>query len=264
MMNKMNSDEIDLMELLARIYRAIKRNRLIFGILPLSGVIFALSLAYNSSDKFSSSMMITTDLLSENEAKFIFDELEKADSIPGLSSEEERKLLGLSFEVEQTEQNEVIDVSKRVYLKVTAVVSDPTMFPSLEKTIVKYINSVDPVERNRKNQDFFYRQMITRIDSEIAAMDQVKQKTETMASYVDPSELYAKTVELFKVRTESEIKLKSISTVQVTKGFGSLIKDARLSKILVVGIGFALGFFIAILLLFIKFFNDYNRALKIE
>ena len=85
-----------------------------------------------------------------------------------------------------------------------------------------------------------------------------------MASYVDPSELYAKTVELFKMRTESEIKLKSISTVQVTKGFGSLIKDARMSKLVVAVAGLALGFFIAILLLFVKFFNDYNRALKIE
>jgi hypothetical protein len=106
--------------------------------------------------------------------------------------------------------------------------------------------------------------MIAKIDGEIAAMDQVKQKTEAMASYVDPSELYAKTVELFRIRTESEIKLKSISTVQVTKGFGSLIKDARMSKVVVAAAGLALGFFIAILLLFIKFFNDYNRALKIE
>jgi uncharacterized protein YacL len=106
--------------------------------------------------------------------------------------------------------------------------------------------------------------MIAKIDNEIAAMDQVKQKTDAMASYVDPSELYAKTVELFRIRTESEIKLKNINTVHVAKGFGSLIKDARLSKMLAAAIGLALGFVIAILLLFIKFFNDYNRALKIE
>jgi tetrahydromethanopterin S-methyltransferase subunit F len=249
------------MELLARVYRAIKRNLLLFTVLPVTGVIFTLSLAYNSSDKFSSSMMITTDLLSEQEAKFIFDELEKADSIPGLSSEERKKLLGLNFEVAQGEQN---DKSKRVYLKVTAIVTDPTIFPSLEKTVVLYINSVDPVVRSRKDQELFYKQMIAKIDNEIAAMDQVKQKTDAMASYVDPSELYAKTVELFRIRTESEIKLKNINTVHVAKGFGSLIKDARLSKMLAAAIGLALGFVIAILLLFIKFFNDYNRALKIE
>jgi hypothetical protein len=261
MTKKVHSDEIDLMELLARVYRAIKRNLLLFTVLPVIGVIFTLSLAYNSSDKFSSSMMITTDLLSENEAKFIFEELEKADSIPGLSSDEKRKLLGLNFEVGQSEQN---DKTKRVYLKITAIVTDPAIFPSLEKTVVKYINSVDPVVRSRQNQESYYKQMIAKIDGEIAAMDQVKQKTEAMASYVDPSELYAKTVELFKMRTESEIKLKSISNVQVTKGFGSLIKDARMSKLIVALAGLALGFFIAILLLFIKFFNDYNRALKIE
>ena len=261
MTKKMNSDEIDLMELLARVYRALKRNLLLVIILPVSGVIFTLSLAYNSGHKFSSSMMITTDLLSANEARFIFDELEKADSIPGLSVEEKKKLLGLSFDVEQGEQS---DKTKQVYLKITAIVTDPTIFPSLEKTVVRYINSVDPVVRSRQNQELYYKQMIAKIDGEIAAMDQVKQKTEAMASYVDPSELFAKTVELFKMRTESEIKLKSISTVQVTKGFGSLIKDAKLSKLVVAVAGLALGFFIAVLLLFIKFFNDYNRALKIE
>lgn len=261
MTKKIHSDEIDLMELLARVYRAIKRNLLLFTVLPVTGVIFTLSLAYNSSDKFSSSMMITTDLLSENEAKFIFDELEKADSIPGLSSEEKRKMLGLNFEVEQGEQN---DRSKRVYLKVTAIVKDPAVFPSLEKTVVRYINSVDPVVRSRKDQELFYKQMIAKIDNEIAAMDQIKQKTDAMASYVDPSELYAKTVELFRIRTESEIKLQNINTVHVAKGFGSLIKDARLSKLLVAIVGLGLGFVIAILLMFIKFFNDYNRALKID
>lgn len=261
MTKKMNSDEIDLMELLARVYRAFKRNLLLVIILPVSGVIFTLSLAYNSGDKFSSSMMITTDLLSANEARFIFDELEKADSVPGLSSEEKKKLLGLNFDVDQGEQ---IDKTKQVYLKITAIVTDPAIFPSLEKTVVRYINSVDPVVRNRQNQELYYKQMITKIDGEITAMDQVKQKTEAMASYVDPSELYAKTVELFKMRTESEIKLKSISTVQVSKGFGSLIKDARMSKLVVAVAGLLLGFFIAALLLFVKFFNDYNRALKIE
>lgn len=261
MTKKIHSDEIDLMELLARVYRAIKRNLLLFTVLPVVGVIFTLSLAYNSSDKFSSSMMITTDLLSENEAKFIFDELEKADSIPGLSGEEKKKLLGLSFEVAQSEQS---DKSKRVYLKVTAIVTDPTIFPALEKTVVLYINSVDPVVQNRKDQELFYKQMIAKIDNEIAAMDQVKQKTDAMASYVDPSGLYAKTVELFKIRTESEIKLQNIHTVHVAKGFGSLIKDARMSKLLVAIVGLMLGFVIATLLLFIKFFNDYNRALKIE
>ena len=118
MTKKMNSDEIDLMELLARVYRAFKRNLLLVIILPVSGVIFTLSLAYNSGDKFSSSMMITTDLLSANEARFIFDELEKADSVPGLSSEEKKKLLGLNFDVDQGEQ---IDKTKQVYLKITAI-----------------------------------------------------------------------------------------------------------------------------------------------
>jgi hypothetical protein len=264
MTQKTQSDEIDLMELLARVYRAIKHNLLIFTILPIAGMIFTISMAYNSDDKFSSSMMITTDLLSINEAKFIFDELEKADSIPGLSSEERENLFALNFDVEQGEQQN--DKAKTVNLKVTAIVKDPKTFPSLEKEIVQYLNSVDPVIRNRRDQQIYYKQMIEKIDSEIAFMDQIKKQTDSksMASYVDPSDLYAKTVDLFKIRTESEIKLNNIQSVHVAKGFGSLIKDAKTPKLIVAIVGFVGGLVIATLLLFIKFFNDYNKALKIE
>ncbi|SKC38512.1 hypothetical protein [Ohtaekwangia koreensis] len=263
MTQKTQSDEIDLMELLARVYRAIKHNLLIFTILPIAGMIFTISMAYNSDDKFSSSMMITTDLLSINEAKFIFDELEKADSIPGLSGDERKNLLALNFDVEQGEQN---DKTKSVNLKVTAIVKDPKAFPSLEKEIVQYLNSVDPVIRNRRDQQIYYKQMIEKIDGEIAFMDQIKKQTDSksMASYVDPSDLYAKTVDLFKIRTESEIKLNNIQSVHVAKGFGSLIKDAKAPKFIAAIVGFVGGLVIATLLLFIKFFNDYNRVLKIE
>jgi hypothetical protein len=268
MTQKTQSDEIDLMELLAKAYRVIKRNLLLFIILPTGGVILTLSLAYNSNDKFSSSMMITTDLLSENEAKFIFEQLGKADSIPGLSSEELRKLLALDFYIEKGEPSESDGAKayRSVYLKATAIVTDPAIFPSLETAIIKYLNSVDPVIRNRNSRQLFYKQMIGKIDSEIVSMEKIKNQTDSraMATYVDPSDLYSETVKLFKERTENEIKLKDIESVHVAKGFGSLIKDAKTPKLIVAIVGFVGGLVIATLLLFIKFFNDYNKALKIE
>ncbi|HEY9044586.1 MAG TPA: hypothetical protein VIN08_01760 [Ohtaekwangia sp.] len=265
MTQKTSSDEIDLMELLAKLYRTVKRNILIFIILPAIGVIIALWLAYNSSDKFSSSMMITTNLLSANEARFIFDELGRADSIPGLTKDEENKLLVMNFEVQQDNIDEK-EAIRNIYVKATAVVTDPSIFPALEKTIVGYLNSVDPLVETRRDRELFYKQMIQKIDSEIASMDQIKKQTDSrvMASYIDPSDLYAKTVELFKERTENEIQLRDIETVHVTKGFGTLMKDAKLPKILVALSGFGVGLLLAIVLMFVKFFNDYNRALKLD
>ncbi|WP_333820777.1 hypothetical protein [Ohtaekwangia sp.] len=265
MTQKTSSDEIDLMELLAKGYRAIKQNLLLFTVLPIIGVIVALWLGYNSSDKFSSSMMITTDLLSATEARFIFDELGKADSLPGLSREEAHKLLVLNFEVQQ-DNIESRDALRNIYVKATAIVTDPSIFPALEKTIVNYINTVGPVVKTRNSRELFYKEMIKKIDGEIASMDQIKKQTDSraMASYIDPSDMFSKTVELFKERTDNEIRLHDIETVHITKGFGTLMKDAKLPKILVGLAGFGVGMLLAIVLMFIKFFNDYNRALKIE
>lgn len=271
MIQKTASDEIDLMELLARGYRAIKRNFLIFIILPLAGLVLTLSLSYNSGRKYASSMMITTNLLSEQEAKFIFKELEKSGSIPGLSEEENDKLVWIRFDVERGNGIGINDLKlaatgQVVYLTITAEVTDPAVFHGLESKLIEYLNKVGPVVQNRANQVEYYREMIKKIDQEIAAMDQIKASADNraLASYVDPSDLFAKTVELFKERTDNEIRLKNMQTVQITKGFGSLIKDSKLPKSVVGLIGLIAGFMLAVGLLFVKHFNSYNRSLKLE
>jgi hypothetical protein len=270
MTQKTVSGEIDLMELLAKGYRAVKANLLVFIILPLAGLVLMFSLSFRSGNKYASSMMITTNLLSENEAKFIFEELGRADSIPGLSEEESKKLVSLKFEVEKglsigTNDPKLASNGQMVYLKIIANVTDPSVFPAIEKKLIAYLNNVGPVMQNRKNLEIFYKSVIQKIDHEIAAMDQIKSSDKNaLANYVDPANLFAKTVELYKERVDNEVKLKNIESVQVAKGFGSLIKDSKMPKVIVAMVGLLMGLALATFLMFVRYFNSYNRSLNLD
>jgi hypothetical protein len=101
--------------------------------------------------------------------------------------------------------------------------------------------------------------MIRKIDGEIAAMDQIKSEisSKVQATYLSPADLFANTVSLYKEKTAYELKLQEIKNVHLVKGFDSLTTDAKMSKVLVVLIGFVTGLFVLFLLLFLKFFINY-------
>lgn len=254
-----NSDEIDLMELLARGYASFKRNIFLFILIPLAGAGIALGFSYTSKEKFSSSMMVETELLTPNEAKFIVEELKKTDSIPGLKRYTS-ELLGLRFQVEDNETSG----GKEVYLRITATVTTPAIFPSLEEVLIRYLNDTRPVRRNRTVREAFLKSMITEIDEEIAAMDKIKQQTDTrtMSNYVAPADLYAKTVEIYEQRNEFEMELKEIQSVHIVKGFQSLVKDARMSKAMLAIIGFIIGFLVVVVIMFVRYFNNFYKSRK--
>jgi len=269
-MDKNLSDEIDLMELLAKAYRNIKQHWVLFITLPLAGMAVALLFSFGGQEKYSSSMMLSTDLIGKNEAEFIVKELEAADSImPGLSTEEAMRLTNLKFTVESKIEsipvrNEVVVDREIVFVKITAEVTDPSIFPSLEKKIMRYMNSIDPVVQNRKRQEFLHRKMITKIDSEIVMLDNIRQQSDSraMAGYMNPASLFTKTVELYEDRTQRQLRLQDMTSVHLTKGFGSLMKDSRTPRTIISIIGIIGGLFLFVFIMFIQYFNKYNRSLN--
>lgn len=269
-MDKNLPDEIDLMELLAKAYRTIKQNLILFIALPIVGAALALLISYNSGDKYSSSMMVSTDLISKNEAEFIVKELEAADSIlPGLTTEEFQRMKSLRFTVEsKTEKvvgrNAVVVDREVVFLKITAETTDPAIFPSLKIKLLRYVNSIDPIRQKRKQQEFLNRKMIAKIDSEIVKIDDIRRHVDSraMAGYMNPAALFAQTVELYENRTERELRLRDLSSVRLTKGFGSLTKTSSLPRSIMLAMGFIAGLFAFVLIMFVQYFNKYNSSLK--
>ena len=265
-MDKREAAEIDLLQLIAAFFLQLKQNLLLTILLPVVGVGIALAISMRPrADIFESSLLVETSLLTDNECKFLFEQLDKVGIIPGLSEEEDQKVAGFSFKVTRNEGPVLTDqnpyqLDRSVYLEVTARVLDKDVLPALQKAVVNFINSSQSVVRHRNERSRFYSEMIARINMELSSMDEVKkQVTKTQATYLNPSELYASSVRLYEQKTEYEILAREIETIHLLKGFDSLTINAKTSLIQAILIGFGVGTGVLLLILFIRFFMSYFK-----
>ena len=256
-MNANDNQEIDLVELLANLYRSILKNWIPAIILPLAGIILAVSINSAVKDTLQSNMLIATDLLSKEECEFLFEELEKADTFPKLTSDQMKLVNKISFTVlDKKDAND-----KNVYLKVTAKVHSLKIFPILEKAVVSYLNECEPVTMNRRDKELITNGLIQKIEIEESGLDKVKERqiqdNEKATSYLSPADLFETSLELREKKIKYQIENENLKSVRVVKGFGSLTKNAKLSPILAGLIGFALGLMAFFFLLFLMFFKRY-------
>jgi hypothetical protein len=264
-MAKIENDEVNLLDVLASFMAALKKNLALTILLPIIGVLIALGVSYNSRDLFESSLLIETSLLTENECTFLFNQLDKVGIVPGLTEEEDREVSGFRFAISKNNDNDATKSElsqlgeKSLYLEVTARVYNQKVYPSLEKAIVKFINESPSVVRHRNDREKFYGAMIKKINTEIQAMEEIKKNVDItkQATYMNPSELYYRSVSLFKEKIQYEIRQEEIKAVHLIKGFDSLTIDAKKSKMMVALTGFAIGVAVLFLVLFIKFFARY-------
>jgi hypothetical protein len=258
-MEKRGTNEIDLLELIAKSFNVLRENLILTILFPLVGLGIALALSSRNKVTIQSEMLIETKLLREQECEFLFKQVGKSGGIPGITPEVEPHLVSLGYEVTGSETSTPLE--KTVYLKINATVSDKAVFPSLEKIIINFINESEPVVRNRKEKEKFYSSMISKIDAEIQAMETLQSRVANApVTYLDPSELYEAGVKIFKERMECESKLEDIKTIHVIKGFDTLTYNSQLSDSVVGFIGFVIGFMVLAIILFIKFFVQYYRA----
>lgn len=257
-MAKTESEEVNLLDLIAGFLATLKRNLLLTILFPLAGMLVALAVSYNSRDLFESSLLVETSLLSENECQFLFDQLNKVGTIPGLTNEEEQKLSGFSFKVYKTATDDELN-EKSIYIETTARVSDRNVFPVLQNALMNVINSYPPIARHRSEREKYYGDMITKIDLEIQAMENVKKQVagDVQATYLNPSELYANTVQLYRDKLIYELRRNQIKSVHLVKGFDTLTVDARSGPLLAVIVGFIIGVAILCVVLFVQYLARY-------
>jgi hypothetical protein len=265
-MDKRQAGEIDLLELIAGFFMALRRNLVLSIVMPLAGILTAIGISSTSKDVFESTLLIETSLLTDMECKFLFEQLDKFGVIPGLTKEQGDQVAGFSFRVTRndgpilTEQNSYL-LNRAVFLEVTAKVHDQSILPALQKSLVDFINGSAPVMRHRRDRTKFYNEMIQRIDREILAMDDIKKEIsgKTQATYLNPSGLFENSVNLYEKRTEYEIKQSEITSIHLLKGFDSMTINAGMSSTIAAIIGFAIGFASLCLLLFFQFFFSFYK-----
>ena len=267
-MRNIESEEINLLDILASLYATVKRHLLLAILLPLIGAIIAVAIIYNSRDRIQSSLLIETSLLSKSECKFLFDQLGKSGMLPGLTKEEQSVVAGFKFEVIEdnsrpvTQVNPVQRVENAIYVEVTATVYDQKILPRLQNALINFISQSPTVARQRADGEKYYGQMIERIDREIAAMEGVKKQVDAnrQATYLNPSELYSKTVDLFKEKIHYEIAREEIKEIHLIKPFDTLTINAKMSNVLAALIGLGSGFILFWIIVFLLYFGSYYRS----
>jgi len=258
--------EIDLLELLAKFFSALRKNVILTIACPLLGIALAVLIAKIKKESTHAEMMIVTDLLTEGEAKFLTEQLSSADTVPGINEQQRRNIGNLKYEVIKGEFPIITDKTTLigkvpVYIQIKAETSDKKVLPVLQNVLVNYINGAEPVIKERRERKAFYINMIQKIDLELAAIEEVKKNIDsrTQATYLNPSELFSETVTLYDRKLNYQRGLKEIESIQIVKGFGSLSKGAGFPMTYYIVFGVFGGIIILSILMFIGYFANYYR-----
>lgn len=257
-MEKNEAEEIVLLDVLAGYFAALQRNLTLAISLPIIGAIVGISYFFTSSDVWESSVLIETSLLTPQEGEFLFSQLENVRLIPGLTKEQQKEIKKIKYKVlEEKTENRLNDQS--VYLQATARVYNRKIFLVLQEALVELINTSPPVVRHRGERMLYYDHLITKIEEEISAMDSVKSQVsgQIQATYLNPSLLYAQTVDLFREKMSLQIKRDEIKTVHLVKEFDYLSFDRKPPFLTLAFGGLVVGLLLVTVVLFVKFFLAY-------
>jgi len=262
MERKHSAQEINLLEMLAKLYGTLRRNWLLAIILPVLGIIAGYGQYSLSKDALKSSMMISTRLITEEESNFLFDELGKGRAIFGLTK---GKITQIKFSVKEGKKNDSeldkLNTAPPVYFKITATIKDTSALPEIQEAIINYLNNTAPIKRHREQRQKLYNLMIFKIDQELAALNEVEKEVgnQTKATFLDPSTLFSRSVDLYRERVTYELALKDIESVQVVKGFGS---PSRPSRIIFVSLGLLAGIILLAIVIFARYFRSYYNQFE--
>lgn len=259
-----DQDEIDILELLAKFYTMLRQNLLLVVGFPVAGMLVAFSLNKLTPGGVVSEMMAITSYLSESECNFLMEQLESADSIPGLPDEFKNAVVSISHETE-TERNAAEPNMKvnesRISVRIKASVKKFSVLPELQEAIVNYLDSSEPVTRKRKNEEVYLNELITKIVSESDSLQEVKGQLNNTPKvmFLNPSDLFVQAVQLYDTKVQYEIRLKNIQQIEIVQGFTDMPKNAGLSSPYSLGLGFLGGCLVLAFVLFMKFFSSYYK-----
>lgn len=262
----LNSDEIDLLELLARIVISIKSNiKLIVGAFLIGSL---LGLAYYQfvPKSYESRMLISSEILTESYSKSIAEDLNKLikeKNIQSLSS----KLSITQAEALALEKLEVKNAIEKAdsrkeeeknYLTISCQTSDNSIWPSLQNGLISFLENNDYVKIRVEQKKKYFTQVIEKIDKELVdlnelksriASGQVTQSSKDNLILFDPTTVNTKILDLNKEKINLQNQLEIVNSIQVVEGFTVFEKpiSPKLSISLSAGASFGL-FFVALII----------------
>jgi hypothetical protein len=262
------NDEIDLLELLAKIVITIKSNILSIIIAFVIGSILGLCYYQFVPKSYESSMLISSGILTESYSKNLVSDINKlikeknlitVSTKLGITQQEASKLGKLEIK-SAIEKSDGIKEAEKNYLTIIGQSSDNSIWPGLQKGLINFFESNDfvkiRVDHNRK----YYTQIIEKIDKELIDLQELKsnissgkmsQSGKDNLILFDPTTVNTKILELNKEKIGMQNALETVNSVQLVEGFTVFEKPVspKLSISLVAGASVGL-FFVALIIAF--------------
>lgn len=265
----LNSDEIDLLELLARIVISIKSNfKLIVGAFLIGSL---LGLAYYQfvPKSYESRMLISSDILTESYSKTIADDLNKLIKERNIESLSSKLNLSLTEalaigKLEVKNAIEKVDGRKeeeKNYLTITCQTSDNSIWPNLQNGLVNFFEKNDYVRIRVEQRKKYYTQVIEKIDKELVDLNELKsriangqitQSSKDNLILFDPTTVNTKILDLNKEKINLQNSLETVNSVQLVEGFTVFEKPVSPKLSISLSAGASFGLFIVALIIGFK------------
>jgi len=264
----LNSDEIDLLELLARIVISIKSNFKLFVGAFIIGSLLGLAYYQLVPKTFESRMLISSEILTESYSKAIAEDLNKLineKNIETLSSKlnltpTEALALGKLEVKNAIEKADGRKEEEKNYLTITCQTRDNSIWPAVQSGLINFFETNTYVKIRVEQRKKYYTQVIEKIDKELVDLNdlksritnsQVTQSNKDNLILFDPTTVNTKVLDLNKEKINLQNSLETVNSVQLVEGFTVFEKPVspKLSISLVAGSSFGL-FFVALLIAF--------------
>lgn len=269
------TDEIDLLDLLAKTIRLIRNNTKILLLCLSLGIAAGLARHFTTEKVYQSKMILLSDILTSSYSERL------SEILTTLIKEKNTKILSQRLEVTEAEAAKIVEIKIESVKKekaedekesstfiVTVEVHDNVILNKLQNGIVNYLRNNEFVNVRVQQRKFLYQTMMEKVDQEIKSLDSLKVRLSSGKPVyansaemllVDPTNIYSKIIELNHQLVGYKNSLELVNSIQLVEGFTPFEKPVRPKlSISLVG-GFSLGLIFAGLAIFIKFVRTMLR-----
>jgi uncharacterized protein involved in exopolysaccharide biosynthesis len=267
--NASSSDEIDLLELLAKVALGIKNNFRSLVLAFVIGSLLGLAFYQFVPKVYESNMIIQSDILTESYGERIAESMdllireqnfEILGSRMGISLKKAASINKIKIESVKQKQTNTTEKENNTFI-ITVRTTDNTLLPDLQNGLINYLRNNEFVKvRVRQRQDY-YKAMIEKVGQEISSLDSLKKRLFTgkpiysnsaEMMLVDPTNIYSKIIELNKEQINYKNGLELVNSIQLVEGFTIYKKPVSPKLSISLTAGASIGVFFVLTLIAIK------------
>ena len=264
-MENQQNDEIDLLQLFARIFLLIRKNLVIIIVAVVCGVVLGLCYYKLAPKSYESKMVVASDVVNMPQGKIIFgniDQLIGEGDLEFISSE-----LGISQSVASEIQSIKVDITEdkidatlekpRISLAISVYSSNPKNWSEIQKGILFYLKHIDFVKVKDAQNKRLLEELIQQVETEIADLQNLKKRFAQVEFHgsndklmlFDLTEINSTIILLTKEKLDAIAKLEFSDGIHLVEGFIPSAAPAKpkLTSSLLVGLSIGLLFALAFL-----------------